>query len=128
LQRENDCADLLAGAGYRVQQNPTKAEVAEAWSRTGDTGESDKNPDYLIEGHVFDCYSPGEGKPVRNVWSEVRKKIDEEQTQRVVLNLRDWGGDLGALRKQFDDWPVDGLKELAVVTSAGKIVQIVPRP
>jgi hypothetical protein len=128
LERENDCADVPAGAGYRVHQNPTRAEVADARRRTGDIGGSDKSPDYLIEGHVFDCYSPRQGRSVRNVWSEVRKKIDGEQTQRVVLNLRDWGGDLGALRKQFDDWPVDGLRELATVTSAGAIVQIVPRP
>jgi len=46
----------------------------------------------------------------------------------VVLNLRDWRGDLGALRQQFDDWPVAGLKEVAAITSTGAIVQLVARP
>ena len=31
------------------------------------------------------------------------------------------------LRKQFDDWPIPGLKELVVVTRSGAIMQIVPR-
>jgi hypothetical protein len=125
LQRENDCANILARAGYRVHQNPTQAQVANARAQTGDTGDPDKNPDYLIEGHVFDCYSPRQGRSVRNVWSEVRDKIDDRQTQRVVLNLHDWGGDLGALQRQFDDWPIDRLKEVVAVTSAGTILQIV---
>ncbi len=95
--------------------------------RTGDTGDPNKDPDYLIEGYVFDCYAPDETKPVRGVWTEVSTKVQRGQSQRVVLNLRDWRGDLGALQKQFDDWPVAGLKEVAAVTSASAIVQIVPR-
>ena len=128
LERENECADILAGSGYRVHQNPSTQEVADARARTGDVGYPGKDPDYLIEGHVFDCYAPSETRPVRGVWSGVREKVDDGQTQRVVLNLRDWRGDLGALRKQFDDWPVEGLKELVAVTPAGTIVQIVARP
>jgi hypothetical protein len=49
------------------------------------------------------------------------------ETQRVVLNLEDWNGDLVALQKQFDDWPVPGLKELVAVQRSGVIVQIVRR-
>lgn len=96
--------------------------------RARDIGRPEKKPDYLIEGCVFDCYSPSEGRSVRNVWSEVRDKVETGQTQRVVVNLRDWGGDLEALQRQFDDWPVGGLKELAAVTSNGAIVQVVPQP
>ncbi len=76
---------------------------------------------------MFDCYSPTLGKPVRGVWSEVRAKVDREQTQRVVLNLHDWHGDLAALRTQFDTWPVEKLKELVAVTPSRTIVQIVRR-
>jgi hypothetical protein len=128
LERENECADILARRGYRVHQNPTKQEAADARARTGDVGTPVKDPDYLIEGHVFDCYAPGETKSVRGVWSEVQGKIDDGQTQRMVLNLRDWRGDLDALRRQFGDWPVQGLKELVAVTPAGTIVQIMPLP
>lgn len=128
LELENECATVLAGCGYRVQQNPSKADVAQARLHTGDLGRPSKNPDYLIEGHVFDCCSPtSPTKPVRNIWSDVKYKIDDEQTQRVVLNLHDWRGDMAALHRQFHDWPIDGLKELAALTRDGRIVQILPR-
>ena len=44
-----------------------------------------------------------------------------------MLNCKDWDGDMAALRRQFDQWPIDGLKELAVVTRDGTIRQIVRR-
>ncbi len=113
--------------GYRVHQNPTKQEVADARLDTGDIGKPEKAPDFLIEGHIFDCYPPTPPVPVRAVWSAVSRKIDAEQTQRVILNLHDWRGDLAALRKQFDDRPIAGLKELAAVTRNGAIIQIVRR-
>ncbi|MFY1681690.1 hypothetical protein ACN265_09200 [Micromonospora sp. WMMD730] len=127
LQLENACADTVASRGYRVHQNPTKQEIAEARRTSGDVGNPDKEPDYLIERHVFDCYSPTAGKAVRGVWTEVSGKVASQQTQRVVLNLQDWRGDLGALQKQFDDWPIHQLKELAAVTRSGEIIQIVRR-
>lgn len=128
VELENECADIVASAGYRVHQNPTKQEIVNAWDATGDTGDPDKKPDYLIEGHVFDCYSPTEpSKPVRSVWTEVSEKIDERQTQRVILNLHDWRGDYVALRKQFDDWPIPRLKELVAVLPNREIVEIIRR-
>lgn len=127
VQLENECADTVASKGYRVHQNPTKQEVANARADTRDAGDPARNPDYLIEGHVFDCYSPTASKPVRGIWSEVSQKMGEQQTQRVTLNLQDWRGDLVALRKQFDDWPIPGLKELVAVTPNREIVQIVRR-
>jgi hypothetical protein len=127
LELENECADIVADKGYRVHQNPTKPEIAGARLNTGDTGNPEKTPDYLIEGHVFDCYAPTPPKPVRGVWNAVVEKVDRGQTQRVVLNLEDWRGDLPALQKQFDGWPINGLKELVAVTRSGAIVQIVKR-
>ncbi|MER7164655.1 hypothetical protein ABT336_01060 [Micromonospora sp. NPDC000207] len=126
LELENECAETVAGRGYRVHQNPTQAEIGDARVRTGDLGSAEKDPDYLIEGHVFDCYSPSARIPVRNIWSQVEQKC-RQQTQRVVINLKDWQGDLAALRRQFDQWPIDRLKELVAVTSDGKIVQFVRR-
>jgi hypothetical protein len=127
LELENECADVVAGKGYRVHQNPTSQKVAEARTTTEDAGDPEKTPDYLIEGHVFDCYAPTPLKPVRGIWSEVAKKVDKGQTQRVVLNLADWRGSLEDLRKQFGNWPVPGLKELVAVTPNGPIIQIVKR-
>ncbi|MGC4808694.1 hypothetical protein [Micromonospora sp. DT233] len=127
LELENECADSVAAKGYLVHQNPTPQEVGEARARTGDSGNPDKDPDYLVEGHVFDCYSPAARTSVRNLWSQVREKIDDEQSQRVVLNLNDWKGEMGALRRQFDDWPIDGLKELVAVKPDGTIQEIIRR-
>lgn len=110
LARENECAEILADRGYQVRQNPGPQEVAEARARTGDCGDPGKDPDYLIEGYVFDCYAPSETRPVRGVWSGVKDKVEDGQTERVVLNLRDWRGDLNALRRQFEDWPIEELR------------------
>lgn len=87
LELEDDCAVRVADKGYRIHQNPTKQEVAEARQRTGDSGRPEKTPDYLIEGYVFDCYAPTPPVPARAVWSAISKKIAAEQTQRVILNL-----------------------------------------
>ncbi|HEY0698130.1 MAG TPA: hypothetical protein VGD43_10020 [Micromonospora sp.] len=127
LELENECAGTVADRGYLVHQNPSREEIAEARRRTSDEGDPDTAPDYLVEGHVFDCYCPTSAKPVRGVWDEVAKKVRRQQTQRVLLNLHDWRGDLTGLRKQFDDWPISGLKELAAVTRDGAILQIVRR-
>ncbi|MFG1775991.1 hypothetical protein ACGFIG_06125 [Micromonospora sp. NPDC049048] len=127
LELENECADTIADRGYRVHQNPTRLEIAAGRFSAGDTGDPQKTPDYLIEGHVFDCYSPTPPKTVRGIWAVVSEKVEKGQTQRVVLNLEDWTGDLAALQKQFDDWPVPRLKELVAVQRSGAIVQIVRR-
>ncbi|KXK62290.1 hypothetical protein AWW66_09130 [Micromonospora rosaria] len=127
LHLENECADTVAARGYQVHQNPTRPEIAQARLVTGDTGDPGRTPDYLVEGHVFDCYAPTPPKSVRGVWDEVRQKVDKGQTQRVVLNLEDWRGDVRALQKQFDDWPVPDLKELVAVRGDGEIIQIVRR-
>ncbi|MEH1101962.1 hypothetical protein [Micromonospora sp. CPCC 205561] len=127
LELENDAADRVADQGYRVHQNPTKQEIATTQLDTGDVVDPDKSPDYLVEGHVFDCYAPTSSVPPRSVWSAVTRKVERGQTQRVVLHLRDWRGDLAALQKQFDDWPVPALKELVAITRNGTIVQVVRR-
>jgi hypothetical protein len=122
---ENSGAAKIADSGYRIHQNPTPEQVARARADTGDTGRPTKNPDFLIEGRVFDCYSPTKAnKPVRGIWDEAEDKVNKGQTQRVVVNLEDWRGDLGALQRQFDNWPIPGLKELKVITPHGEIIQI----
>lgn len=130
LELENKAAATLADIGYRIKQNPTSSEVAQARQDSGDTGNAQSAPDYLLEGRVFDCYSPNKPeKPVRSIWSEVEDKVvTKQQTQRVVINLEDWRGDIGALQKQFDDWPIDGLKEVKILTRSNEVIQMVPHP
>src|SRR5262249_19471024 len=76
LQLENEAADTLANAGYKVEQNPKLPGA--------------KNPDYLIEGEVFDCYSPNTSN-ARNIVNTINKKVGEGQADRIVLNLKDSG-------------------------------------
>ena len=125
LEMENSGAVAIAARGYQIQQNPTKAEVARARHETGDVGNPRKDPDYLLEGRVFDCYSPVKpDKAVRGIWVEAKRKVDRGQTQRVVVNLEDWRGNISALRKQFADWPIEGLKEVKVITREGDVAQV----
>lgn len=126
IEMENSAAAFLAGHGWRLKQNPTPDEGAQARRDAGDIGSPTTNPDFLLEGRVFDCYSPTlPTKSPRGIWGEVEEKVVERrQTQRVVVNLEDWRGDLTALRKQFADWPIEGLKEVKVITADGKIEQI----
>jgi hypothetical protein len=49
-------------------------------------------------------------------WKEANSKVEKEQTQRIVINLQDWNGDLDALQRQFATWPFAGLKEVKVIT------------
>ncbi len=111
LQRENESATTLAKAGYKVEQNP------------GVPG--DKNPDYKIEGEVFDNYAPKTAN-ARNIASEIQGKIDKEQTERVVLNLADSNVDPEKLRAQLRDWPIEGLKEIKVIDKNGNVVNFYP--
>lgn len=84
-----------------------------------------KNPDYRIEGEIFDCYSPyNSNKSVRNIWTEVKGKIDAKQTERVVINLKNWDGEISSLQKQFTDYPVEGLKELMIIDENNIVAHI----
>ncbi|MFJ3706824.1 putative T7SS-secreted protein [Streptomyces sp. NPDC090053] len=109
--RERHSADTLAKAGYDVEQSPGTV--------------NGKNPDFRIEGKVFDNYAPTAKNP-RSIWSAVQRKVDSGQTQRVVLNLGDSSADLGALRSQFHDWPVGGLEEVTVIDGEGNIIHLYP--
>jgi hypothetical protein len=77
---------------------------------------------------VFDCYCPQTQTSARNVWTETKKKITKLQTQRVVVNLADWGGDASALREQFAAWPIQNVKEVKFILPDGSIVQMIPNP
>ncbi len=115
LTRENEGAETLAKNGYNVEQNPSVS--------------GSKNPDYLIEGKVFDCYSPREGTSVRNIASGISKKVNSGQTDRIILNLDDWhggGGQIDELIRQLNAWPIEGLKEVKVINQYHEVINIYP--
>ncbi|GEN77918.1 hypothetical protein CHA01nite_36580 [Chryseobacterium hagamense] len=46
------------------------------------------------------------------------------QTKRVVLNLKNWEGDITKLQKQFSDWEIENLQEVMYITKNAKINHI----
>jgi hypothetical protein len=100
LEQENESADILSKHGYQVEQNPKVP--------------GRKNPDFRIEGAVFDNYAPTTSSP-RSIWTTVQQKVVSEQTRRIVLNLSEGGADLNKLKAQFDQWPIEDLEQIIVV-------------
>ncbi|GAB2966892.1 CdiA C-terminal domain-containing protein [Saccharothrix stipae] len=111
LQRENESATTLARAGYDIEQNPTVP--------------GGKNPDYRIEGRIFDAIAPITPLP-RSIASRIKNKIDLGQADRFVVNLVDSPVDAAALRKQLHDWPIPGLKEVIVIDKSGNVLHLYP--
>ena len=110
IDKENQTADRLAKAGYDVEQNPKL--------------EGSKNPDYKIEGRIFDNYAPTSSN-VRHIWTTVKGKVESGQADRIVLNLTGTKVEIGAIQKQFADWPISGLQEVIAVTDA-QVVKVWP--
>lgn len=106
IERENESADILARKGYDVEQNPNVP--------------GNMNPDYKINGEIYDNYAPSTGNP-RNIWSEVEGKVMRGQTENVVINLKDSPVDMTALSEQFSEWPIDGLKDVIVIRPDGTV-------
>ncbi|WNG21481.1 hypothetical protein [Cystobacter fuscus] len=112
IKRENESARVLAENGYHVEQNPIPKP-------------NGKEPDYKINGEYADCISPSTSN-ARNIASRIKaEKINREQADRIVLNLEDSGVTIEAMRKQLQDWPISGLKQLIVIKD-GKVVMLFP--
>lgn len=109
LQRENEGAAILSKNGYHVEQNPVTPGV--------------KNPDYKINGEVFDNIAP-KTNSVRNIYDRALEKVNSGQTNNVVINLADTKASVSDLQKQFSDWPIKGLDKVIVIDQSGKPIRI----
>ncbi|WP_275269521.1 hemagglutinin repeat-containing protein [Pantoea ananatis] len=109
LQRENEGATILSQNGYHVEQNPVTPGV--------------KNPDYKINGEVFDNIAP-KTNSVRNIYDRALEKVNSGQTNNVVINLADTKASVSDLQKQFNDWPINGLDKIIVIDQSGKPIRI----
>lgn len=107
--RENESAQILANNGYHVEQNPIIPGL--------------KNPDYKINGEIFDNIAP-KTNSVRNIYDRALEKINAGQTKSVVINLADTKVSVGDLQKQFNDWPMKGLDKVIVIDQSGKPTRI----
>ncbi len=109
LNRENESAQILSQSGFHVEQNPYVA--------------GNKNPDYRINGEVFDNYAP-KSNSVRNIYSEVKRKVTTGQTTNVIINMSDTKVSLPTLQNQFTQWPIMGLDKVIVIDKTGNAIRI----
>ena len=100
LKFQERTASALARAGYRVRRLPRTAHGV--------------NPDFEIEGRIFDCYSPARGTTVDSVVTRVRKK-SKRQASRFVVNLDRGGLDTGDLRARLLTSRPSRVQEVLVV-------------
>ena len=113
LYRENEAALILAINGYDIELKPKLTTTS-------------KDPDYRIEGKIFDCYSPEPYTGVRSIQSTIDDKVNEkEQADRIVLSLNNWQGNIEDVKEELQDYPVDNLKEVLVVQD-GRVFSIYP--
>ena len=110
-QRENEAADLLAANGYNVKQNPG-------------TLPNGKNPDYEIEGEIFDCLTPTSSN-IDQIRTGISRKVNSKQADRIVLNLDDSPFSPEDISNMLARKPKEGLKEVIGIKD-GKITQIFP--
>jgi hypothetical protein len=115
LRRENDAAKALAAAGYDIEQNPP-------------TTASGKNPDFLIQGEIWDCYSP-RGSSTRTIHTAIREKVgragEDQQADRIVLNLDGCGASPAEIRSRLERSPISRLREIKIVKD-GTVAQFYP--
>ncbi|MEX6158384.1 VENN motif pre-toxin domain-containing protein [Providencia manganoxydans] len=109
LNRENESAQILSKSGFHVEQNPIVA--------------GKKAPDYRINGEIFDNYAPKSGS-VRNIWTEVKGKINEGQTNNVVINMSDTKVSAPELQQQFTKWPIVGLDKIIIIDKTGNAIRV----
>lgn len=114
IKRQNETADLLAENGYDIEM------LDEINGGNGYGINPESNPDFLIEGKPFDCYSPDSNTSIDNVSRAITKKT-KNQTESIILNLDDFPlekvNDLfeTILRKTNPNGDLKRLQELFVV-------------
>jgi hypothetical protein len=109
LERQNQAADILADQGYDITMLKTKV------GGNGYGIKSTSNPDYLIDGIAFDCYSP-KSSSLYGIWKTIKDKT-EQQARRIILNLEDCPCSMDDITNQFYQWTNDlpTLDELIIV-------------
>ena len=112
LRRENESAETLAKAGYRVRHLEKSTQPGL------------KNPDYEIEGKIFDNLAPDSDK-LEQVRIRISRKIKSGQTKRIVLNLDDTKVTPENVSSILRRKPKSGLEEVIGIKQ-GKVYNILP--
>jgi FlaG/FlaF family flagellin (archaellin) len=114
IKKESETADLMTDQGYDIKM------LDEVNGGNGYGIKESSNPDFLIEGKVFDCYAPTIETNVDNILRNTTKKTNT-QAERIVLNLDQFPSEKvaeiiqGILRKANPNGDLKNLKELFIV-------------
>ena len=122
LTLQNEAAETLSQAGYRVEQKPQLTNIdlmSNPWFR------KTRKPDYKIEGEIFDCIAPEAGTSVRNIASRIHVKIESGQARRIVLNMGESTVTVDELKEELKKNPIQGLDQILVVKD-GKVINLYP--
>ncbi|HXH30439.1 MAG TPA: hypothetical protein VNJ01_06480 [Bacteriovoracaceae bacterium] len=112
LEAENASRETLLAAGFDVEQNPIIPELK-------------KDPDYKINGSVFDHYAPNmrdiDGATpelkLLAIYTKVMGKVTDDQAHRIVLRLdkNTSDTDIQLLKKHFDGLNNPKIQELIII-------------
>ncbi|PYE41855.1 hypothetical protein DFQ00_1524, partial [Paenibacillus barcinonensis] len=122
IKKESETADLMADQGYDIEM------LDEVNGGNGYGIKESSNPDFLIEGKVFDCYAPTIETNVDNILRNITKKT-KTQAERIVLNLDQFPSEKvaeiiqGILRKANPNGDLKNIKELLIVKN-GEITRV----
>lgn len=98
---ENEAADIYFLHGHNVVRRSQSTSA-----------QGVKQPDYVIDGEVFDNFTPRTGR-ARNIWTTAETKIIQGQTENLSVYLRDTPVAIEELMAQFthlsDSWPEKAL-------------------
>ena len=113
--RENESPWILAEYGYNVERLP---ENNPTW---------DKNPDYKINGKIFDNIAPQWDTPPRNMATYLQKeKFERGQTPwNGVINLWDSTRSIDEVLDQFKTWETPWLKHLLIITKDKQVYELI---
>ena len=78
--KQNESANIFAKEGYHIKM------LDEIDGGNGYGIKEGSNPDFLIEGKVFDHYAPINTKSANGIAEEIKRKT-KDQADRVILNL-----------------------------------------
>ncbi|WP_248064012.1 WXG100 family type VII secretion target [Paenibacillus silvae] len=122
IKKQNETANVLADNGYDIKM------LDEIDGGNGHGIANGSNPDYLIEGNVFDCYGPKPDGKVQSIIKEIAGKT-KKQSERIVLNLDNFPNEKVTeiietiLRKANPNGDLKRLEELLLVKD-GKITRV----
>lgn len=122
ITRQNEAAETLAKNGYAVEQKPQITEtdrMSQPWLN------KNKNPDFKIEGEIFDAYAPDKLTNADGIRRNIQSKVQQGQTRRIVLNMDDNSVSLSDLKKLLWQEPVVELQQILVVKD-GKVIKFFP--